>query len=261
MSDSSLLLESVIALPADGLEAAEQIIEEAESRGARLRLLGGLAFKKLCPSANGARYFRESKDIDLMGRREEIRGVMKTMETLGYKPREVFNKLSMGKRLIYYDLGNRRRVDIFLDEFEMCHKFNFKKSLEPNTYTLPLTELIMTKLQVVERTEKEYLDLTAAFRDFDVTDGHGEIEGDRIAEVCSKDWGIYATFTKSLASLKEWAETRGSDDSSPLVPRIDKLVSMIEARPKGLSWKMRARIGEKARWYELPDSDGDAMLA
>ncbi len=247
-------------LPADGLEAAKQIIDVAESRGASLRLLGGLAFKKLCPSANEARYYRENKDIDLMGKREDSKKVMKTMETLGYKPREVFNKLSMGKRLIYYDLVNRRRVDIFLDEFEMCHKFNFKNSIEPNTYTLPLTELVMTKLQVVEKTEKEYLDLISAFHDFDVTEGEGGIEGDRIAEACAREWGIYATFTKSLASLREWAGTLASDDRNVIVPRIERLVAMIEARPKGFSWKMRARIGEKARWYEVPDSDGDALL-
>ncbi|MDV3244521.1 MAG: nucleotidyltransferase family protein [Nitrososphaerales archaeon] len=253
-------MESVVMLPANGLEAAVQIIDLAETRGVRLRLLGGLAFKRLCPSAYETRYYRENKDIDLMGRRGDSRVVVKIMETLGYRPREMFNRLSMGKRLIYYDLVNRRRVDIFLDEFEMCHKFNFKDSLEPRTYTLPITELVMTKLQVVEKTEKEYLDLIAAFHDFDVTNDHGEIEGDRIAEACARDWGVYTTFGKSLGALKQWAETLASDDRSVIVPRIETLIGMIEARPKGLPWKMRARIGEKARWYEIPESDGDAML-
>ncbi|MDV3278568.1 MAG: nucleotidyltransferase family protein [Nitrososphaerales archaeon] len=253
-------MESVIMLPANGLEAAQQVIDFGETRGVRLRLLGGLAFKLLCPSSREARYYRENKDIDLMGRREDCREVMKIMETLGYKSREVFNKLSMGRRLIYYDMVNRRRVDIFLDEFEMCHKFNFKDSLAPDSYTLPLTELMMTKLQVVEKTEKEYLDLVAAFHDYDVTNGSGEIEGNKIAEACSKDWGVYATFTKSLAALLGWAQTLGSDDRSVVVPRIERLTGMIESKPKGLSWKMRARIGEKARWYEIPDSDGDTML-
>lgn len=253
-------MESVVIPPDGGLRAAIQIIQLAESRDVRLRLLGGLAFKRLCPSANEAPYYRQNKDIDLMGRREESKEIMQLMQTLGYKPREMFNKLSMGKRLIYYDLANRRRVDIFLDEFEMCHKFNFKDSLAPGTYTLPITELVMTKLQVVEKTDKEYLDLIAAFHDFDVTDGKGEIAGDRIAEVCSRDWGIYATFSKSLDALKRWAETLGADDRSVILPRIERLAAMIEASPKSLSWKMRSRIGEKARWYEIPETDGDVML-
>ncbi len=254
-------MESVVMLPANGLEAATQIIDLAETRGVRLRLLGGLVFKKLCPSSNEMRYYRENKDIDLMGRREDSKEIVKIMETLGYKPREVFNKLNMGQRLIYYDMENRRRVDLFLDEFVMCHKFNFKESILAGTYTLPITQLVMTKLQVVEKTHKEYNDLIAAFRDFDVTDGKGEIQGNEIAELCSKDWGIYTTFWKSLESLLEMAETIGSDDGSVVVPRIERLMAMMDAKPKSFSWRMRARIGERTKWYDLPETDGDAVFS
>ncbi|HME19119.1 MAG TPA: hypothetical protein VKF15_05255 [Nitrososphaerales archaeon] len=253
-------MESVVVLPANGLEAAVQIIDMAESRGVRLRLLGGLAFKSLCPSANDPRYFRENKDIDLMGRREDTKEIMKTLETLGYKPRDVFNKLNMGQRLIYYDLGNRRRVDIFLDEFVMCHKFNFKESILAGTYTLPVTQLVMTKLQVVEKTDKEYLDILAVFRDFPVTDGPGGIRGDEIAELCSKDWGMYTTFRKSMEATSARAKLLESKERERIVPRIGRLLEMMESRPKSFSWKMRARIGEKARWYELPESDGDSVF-
>jgi hypothetical protein len=246
-------------LPANGLEAAIQIIDQAESMGVRLRLLGGLAFKQLCPSSID-RYYRENKDIDLMGRREDSKKIMKVMETLGYKPREIFNKLNMGQRLIYYDLANRRRVDLFMDEFVMCHKFNFKESILADTYTLPITQLVMTKLQVVEKTDKEYLDLIAAFRDFGVTEGLGGIRGDEIAELCSKDWGIYTTFMKSLEALLARTETLSSEDRYTVAPRIQKLMASMDGRPKSLAWRMRARIGEKARWYDLPDTDNDTML-
>jgi putative nucleotidyltransferase-like protein len=253
-------MESVVMLPPNALEAATQIIELSETRGVRLRLLGGLAFKKLCPSSNESRFYRENKDIDLMGRREDTKEIVKIMETLGYKPREVFNKLNMGQRLIYYDMANKRRVDLFLDEFVMCHKFNFKESILAGTYTLPITQLLMTKLQVVEKTEKEYSDLIAAFLDFEVTDGRGEIRGDEIADLCSKDWGLYTTFWKSLESLLEKAQTIGSDDRNIVVPRIGKLMAIMGTKPKSFSWKMRARIGERTRWYDLPATDGDAML-
>ena len=253
-------MESVMAPPARGLEAAEQIIGLGESRGVRLRLLGGLAFKKLCPSANAARYSRENKDIDLIGRHENQKEVVKIMETLGYKPREMFNKLSMGKRLIYYDMGNRRRVDIFFDEFEMCHKFNFRDSLEAGKVTLPITELVMTKLQVMEKTEKEYKDLLAAFSDFEVTEGPKGIDGSKIAAMCATDWGVYTTFTKSLSALKQWAREMVGDDQGLVVGRIDSLQSMLDSKPKTLAWRMRSRIGEKARWYDTPEADGDSML-
>lgn len=249
-------METVAALPANALEASKQIIDLAEAKGARIRLLGGVAFKAVCPSASDPRFTRENKDIDLIGRREDTKKIVRLMEELGYKPREVFNKLNMGQRLIYYDVANRRRIDIFFDEFQMCHKFNFRSALLPGTYTLPVTELLMTKLQVIEMTEKEHRDLLALFHDFDVTEGETGIDGLKIAGLCSKDWGLYATFTRSLSSVRARAEDLGGVE----VERIDRLKRMIEAEPKTLAWRLRARIGEKAKWYELPESDGDAML-
>jgi hypothetical protein len=253
-------MESLALVPANALVAATQIIDAAESRGVRLRLLGGLAFKRLCPSSMDPRYFRENKDIDLMGRRQDSRSIVKIMETLGYKPRELFNKLNMGQRLIYYDMDNSRRVDLFLDEFVMCHKFNFKENILAGMYTLPMTQLLMTKLQVVEKTEKEYKDLLVAFHDHDVTSGGGGIRGDEIADLCSKDWGVYTTFWNSLESLEAWCVQHEIPEREVVLARTQKLKSMMEAAPKSFGWKMRARIGEKSRWYELPDSDGDAVF-
>ncbi|MCL4355782.1 MAG: hypothetical protein JRM79_00580 [Nitrososphaerota archaeon] len=253
-------MESLVLLPTDALEAATQIIDEAESKGVRLRLLGGLAFKKLCASSRDPRYFRENKDIDLMGKREDSRAIMKILEGLGYKPRELFNKLNMGQRLIYYDMTNKRRVDLFLDEFVMCHKFNFKENILAGTYTLPVTQLLMTKLQVVEKTDKEYKDMVVAFRDFDVTSGPDGIRGDEIAELCSKDWGVYTTFWKTLEAVMARAPELAGEESDMVRSRVRKLMSMMEAAPKSFGWKMRARVGERTKWYDLPDSDGDAVL-
>ena len=253
-------MESLVLVPSNALEAAIQIIDSAERNDVRLRLLGGLAFKRLCPSSMDPRYFRENKDIDLMGKRENSREIVKIMETLGYKPRDLFNKLNMGQRLIYYDMGNKRRVDLSLDEFVMCHKFNFKESILAGTYTLPITQLLMTKLQVVEKTEKEYKDLIVAFHDFDVTSGRDGIRGDEIADLCSKDWGVYTTFIKSLEALLEKTRSLPEAERMIVTSRVQKLTRMMESEPKSFGWRMRARIGERTRWYDLPEKDGDAML-
>ena len=42
-------MESLVLVPSGALSAAAQSIDTAENRGVRLRLLGGLAFKKPCP--------------------------------------------------------------------------------------------------------------------------------------------------------------------------------------------------------------------
>ena len=86
------------------------------------------------------------------------------------------------------------------------------------------------------------------------------IRGDEIANLCSRDWGIYTTFNKSLESLLMKTETLDDDEREVVRSRVRKLIETMEAAPKSFGWKMRARIGERTRWYDLPDADGDAML-
>jgi hypothetical protein len=75
---------------------------------------------------------------------------------LGYIPRDIFNALHGDTRLIFNDIENERRVDIFLDVFEMCLKLELKDRVLLDKYTIPLADILATKLQVVERTEREY---------------------------------------------------------------------------------------------------------
>ena len=35
--------------------------------------------------------------------------------------------------------------------------------------------------------------------------------------------------------------------------RLDELLAAIEAKPKPLKWKLRAQVGDRVRWYELPE--------
>lgn len=51
------------------------------------------------------------------------------------------------------------------------------------------------------------------------------------------------------------------DDSDVVLARIDRLQRWMDDEPEGTSWRVRARVGEKARWYELPESDGDEFTA
>src|SRR5207245_11659380 len=121
--------------------------------------------------AAGPEVRRRKKDSDAMRRRAEGKSIMQIMETLGYRPREMFNQLKMGKRLVYHDSRDGRRVDIFLDEFEMCHKFKFKHTLVSHPLTFSIPNLAITNFQAVEIKEKELKDLAAAFNDSEVTPG------------------------------------------------------------------------------------------
>jgi hypothetical protein len=72
------------------------------------------------------------------------------------------------------------------------------------------------------------------------------------------DWGWWRTITLNLDRITALA----SGDGQRLVPAGGKhdpveqlavLSQAIEATPKSLRWKARARVGERVRWYEQPE--------
>jgi hypothetical protein len=243
-------------------EEAARIIRSAGEKGITLRLIGGVAVSMRCPSAAKPPLGRKRVDIDVVGRRKETSKINQLFKDLGYKPRERFNAFQV-TRLIFNDLPNARRVDVFLDVFEMCHKFDFRKRVDLEPSTLPLADLLSTKLQIVEITEKDMKDILAILLDHDISseDGSDGINGDYIARLCAEDWGIYRTFTMNLAKIPDYAARVGVDEGQRKLAseRASRLVAVIEEAPKSMGWKMRAAVGDRKRWYELPEADKEVV--
>lgn len=216
-----------------------------------------------CPSATHRELARKYADIDFMGLRKQSRIMKPLFLKLGYAPRDIFNALHGDSRLIFNDIDNSRRIDIFLDVFEMCHKFNFRNRLLIDKVTISLADLLATKLQVVEITEREYRDITSLLRDHEIGDSDATetINGLYLSKLCAEDWGIYKTFTNNLANVMSALPQFHLDAESQEVvrKRLQDLQTRIEAAPKSTRWKLRARIGEKAQWYELPEQDKEVV--
>lgn len=246
----------------DPVEEAKRIVDTAQQQAITLRLLGGVSFYVRCPTARMGKLQRDYRDVDLVGRSNKSRDIKKLFLSLGYSPREKFNALQGKTRLIFNDLEHQRRVDIFLDVFEMCHRFVLKDRLDIDKYTIPLADMLATKLQVVQTSEKDMKDILSVLIDYPVveTKPHDSIEGidgTYLAGLCAEDWGIYKTFSinfdKVSASLADFKLDEPQLDA--VKTKIVKLREMIETHPKTLRWKLRAAVGEKTRWYELPEAD------
>ena len=228
-----------------------------------LRLFGGMAIRFHCPSATHRSLGRKYVDIDFMALRKQSREIKKLFAELGYVPRDRFNALQGDKRLIFNDIENGRRVDVFLETFEMCHKFDFKDRLTIDTPTITLADLLATKLQVVEITEREYRDVMALLLDHEIGDSEKPetINGSYLAGLCANDWGIYKTFTINIGNILNALPNYSLDQESIAIvqKRLEDLRNRIEAVPKSMRWKIRARVGEKAQWYELPEQDKEVI--
>jgi hypothetical protein len=121
---------------------------------------------------------------------------------------------------------------------------------------VPLAELLLTKLQIAELNEKDVGDSLALLHGHPVGEADGDsVNAARIAEVLAADWGLWRTFTGNLAVSRERLQgyELTGDERESVWGRIDALTERIEAEPKSRAWKLRARIGERKRWYETPE--------
>jgi hypothetical protein len=200
---------------------------------------------------------RSYPDIDLVGYKKDSRRIRELFPKLGYTPNEIFNALRSATRLMFFDLPNKRRVDIFLDYFEMCHKIDLKDRLTLEPLTLTMADLLATKLQIFKTNEKDFKDIVAILLDHEMaeSDKPDVINGKRLAELCSHDWGIYKTFTLVLNKTAIMAERfdLNPKDRELVKERMKRIFELIEHEPKSVSWKARAKIGDKVPWYKLPD--------
>lgn len=240
------------------LEEADRILTEASKSGVKLKLVGGLAVRYHCHGSSHLLSTRSYPDIDLVGHRRQSPEIKRLFSSLGYSPRVRFNAIYGQRRLIFNDLGRNRRVDIFLDIFEMCHTLDLKEAIDAPGEVLGVTHLLMTKLQIIEATEKDVLDTICLLLKHDVVEKNGEeaISAEQLCKLTSDDWGLYKTFTRSLEKVRgvlpkylDGVELTETDRKTIL------LLSKIEGGPKSLRWKLRSLIGEKVQWYELPEPD------
>ena len=237
---------------ADITEEAARIIEAARTEGIPLRLLGGLAIYFQCPSAKSdQRLTRPYKDMDFVTLSKWGAKTRALFTRLGYTGNKTFNALHGHQRLLFWDVEHERQIDIFIDRMQMCHNLDFRSRLNIDNNTLSLADLLITKLQIVEINEKDIIDIITLFTDYDVNRSDSGINAAYISGLTSNDWGLYKTLTMNLYKIKAFAIER--DFPAQVAERIDSLIAAIDASPKSMGWKARAIVGERVRWYELPE--------
>lgn len=239
---------------ADPVAEGTRIAEAAAERGLPLRLLGGVAVAVLCPSSRKPPLRREYGDIDLATTGSAKKDVAKLIESLGYAGDREFNMLHGHRRLFFWDGVNERQVDVFVDEANLCHRVDLKRRIEVRPLTLSLADLTVLKLQIVETNEKDYLDLCALFADHELSDDESGINVTYIASLAASDWGLWRTLGMVAERSEGFArELPAFDAGERVVERLRRLQTRLDSVPKTRGWKLRSRVGDRKRWYELPE--------
>lgn len=245
------------------LEEAEAIIAAAEERGIQLRLLGAVAVIKHCPEFIWLHEAtnRELTDIDFVAYSKHERAIRDLLTELGYVTkggggRGVTMEVWTGREIYLDPTGGRHGVDVFYDKLDFCHPVEFKGRLELDSPTIPLSDIVLEKLQIVEINEKDIKDLMIMFLEHPVNANGGagreEIDADYIAKRFAGDWGFYYTaglnFDKVISFLPRY-EAFTPEHRETIAVRIAELRDAIEGKAKSTAWKMRARIGPRKKWY------------
>ena len=239
MSDSTL---SSITLE------AQRMANKISVAGLNVKLLGGLAIWMTCPSAQLSGLARSYGDLDFIAPKKEIRALNVMVINSGYSEDRLFNAIHGATRLIYIDQKNARTVDILVDNFKMCHEIELKNRLSTVGPTISVEDILLTKLQIVSINEKDLLDLIALLVD-------QEFDLDYISILLANDWGFEKTVLQNLVKAGKFLENLNIE--APLkgiaTRKIQDIKRKIERSKKTLSYKLRAKIGEKVPWFEEPE--------
>ncbi|MBV9607865.1 MAG: hypothetical protein JO027_22310 [Solirubrobacterales bacterium] len=242
---------------ADPVAEGRRVVEFARGQGMTLRLLGGVAVFLQAPDAKPLLH-REVKDIDLVSTKGSKRATAELFQSLGYVEDEVFNAFHGAHRQIYVDVENQRKVDVFVGAFSMCHEIPIAERLDRDPLTVPLAELLLTKLQIVELNERDERDIYNLCYHHDL--GDAGIEADLISELCARDWGLWRTCQGTIERCRADLGGYGLDerDRGVIDDRLRRLWEAIDGAPKTSKWRWRAKVGERVRWYEEPEEEAEA---
>ncbi|MHA1617468.1 MAG: hypothetical protein ACTSX9_09205 [Candidatus Njordarchaeales archaeon] len=250
---------------------AYRIVNEAQKKGIIIRVIGAVAIrihskdfeelhKRLGRLGEGKQNF---SDIDFVGYSKQKKLIEKFFEKdIGFIPDKRINLLFGHKRLIFYHPKNWYHSDIFFDALEFSHDIFFGKApgkgrLELDSPTIPLSDLVLEKIQIHEINEKDIKDLIVLFRAHDIgeTDEQEVINARYIAKILADDWGFWYDATANLKKVKLFAKKylennkMDQEDYDDVVKKIDLLLDYIDKEPKTKRWKKRAKIGTKKIWW------------
>ena len=231
---------------------ADEVLAAVAAAGGTMRLMGGVAVRLRATDLGGIDPARRSyQDIDLVGRLRDVRVIDAAFVGSGYEPDRAINTQFGTMRRVYHH-PDGFHADLFFEKLEFCHtiELNGRLGLVPRT-TSP-TDLLLQKLQIVERNEKDLIDVCWLLLNHAVGRGDpAQIELDYLVGLTGNDWGLHTTAGDFLADVSGRLDALGLEPAA--VERVGSAVAALrqamDQAPKSLRWKARERVGRRVKWY------------
>lgn len=195
---------------------------------------------------------RGPKDIDLVARKQDRKHLQALFEAEGYEADRHMLVAMEGHQYLFRHTERGIDVDVWVDQLDFCHTVDLRGRFGSGP-SLSIEDLLLSKLQIVELTNNDRIDISAILTVHDLGYGTNDpevIDVDYISRVLAIDWGFWKTATNNLTSLIE-------NGSSAAVEPARRLERAIETTPKSVKWKMRAKVGERMQWWQDVDIPRD----
>lgn len=260
----------------DMLGEARALIDEARADGVALRLVGGLAVRAHCVTP--ALCERPFRDIDLVAPRRAGRAVGVLLTARGWTENRQVAMASAGAKRQFFR-GCRHalpaagrahiddRIDLYLDAFRLHHAIDLRRRLELDPYTVPLSDVLLVKLQRTQADPDDVRDMLVVLESADSLgddDDAGVLNLDYLSRLCAADWGLWHDVERNLGRCREVLAT-----PAPRGPgfrhapaRLEALAAALADAPRSWRWRLRATLGERLAWSEpVDDAEGVTFAA
>jgi hypothetical protein len=237
----------------------QRIIKASDESGILLRVIGSLAFQLHCPKFG---YLQEAMgraytDLDFAAYSRQTAGIRDFMEQLGYTDNKEVFIVSGGERAIFDRPDIGLHVDVFYEKLNFCHVIRWEGRLEVDAPTIPLAEMVLEKMQIVQINEKDIIDTIMLMLEHPLGDtDHETINIRRIAELCAADWGLWRTTTMNLNKVRILSQSYAQltrEQKAQVEAQVNAATARIDQEPKSMAWRLRARVGDRVKWYKDVD--------
>ncbi len=233
---------------------AARLIDEGARAGILLRALGSVGVSLHCHSSATEMDQRDRvpKDIDLVTRKRDRRELRRFLETEGYEVDRNMLVAMEGTRYLFRSAERQIDIDVWVDVLDLCHRLDVTERMGVGP-SLPIEDLILSKLQIVELTQNDTNDLAAMLSTHETSQSGGDLEAidlSYLSAVLANDWGFWRTATGNLTTILP-------DLDQTARRRATLILDRIEETPKGVKWKIRAKVGERVQWWQDVDIPRD----
>jgi hypothetical protein len=240
----------------------KRILTASSNAGIIMRVIGSLAFQLHCQKFGylQAAMGRAYTDIDFAAYHRQTKEIQVLMAGLGYQEnREVFI-VSEGDRAIFERSEVGIHIDVFYEKLAFSHIIYWNNRLEVDSPSIPLAEMLLEKMQIVQINEKDIIDTIMLLLEHPLGDtDHETINIKYIAGLCSNDWGLWRTTTMNLDKVCRLAQgyTQLTAEQKGIIDaQVQNALSRIERAPKSMAWRLRSRVGDRVKWYRDVDEVG-----